>query len=243
MSESDHTEQSDHSELSSSGGLDAADAETLAEMTELTVGASRLLLQRASGSLSGAVDAFFGGEVDRVELELVAGSGKVPACQFFWNGYCRNGDACPLRHASAATRADDGRQPAEVESVFTPSPAPAPAPAPAPRLDTAAPALFTRDTSTMTYEELLALGEQIGVVKTPVAPVVRSCLHAYTFRGNDKEDDTVTTDDACTVCTDTYEEGDHVTALPCRHAFHTSCIHPWMDATKYCPNCKAEITV
>ncbi|RKP37210.1 hypothetical protein BJ085DRAFT_20305 [Dimargaris cristalligena] len=39
----------------------------------------------------------------------------------------------------------------------------------------------------------------------------------------------------CGVCSDTFETGDTVRRLPCRHAFHSSCIDPWL--TKKCARC------
>lgn len=48
-------------------------------------------------------------------------------------------------------------------------------------------------------------------------------------------------DDTCAICLDTYQDGDRLTVLPCRHAFHTGCIRPWLSGKSgVCPMCKRE---
>lgn len=48
-------------------------------------------------------------------------------------------------------------------------------------------------------------------------------------------------DDVCAICLETYEEGDSLTGLPCRHSFHTHCIGPWLSGKSVlCPMCKTE---
>lgn len=47
-------------------------------------------------------------------------------------------------------------------------------------------------------------------------------------------------DDTCAICLDMYENGDTLTALPCRHFFHAHCIRPWLSGNGVCPICKAE---
>eukprot|EP00752_Nemacystus_decipiens_P014147 g12580.t1 len=48
-------------------------------------------------------------------------------------------------------------------------------------------------------------------------------------------------DDMCAICLETYEDGDSLTGLPCRHSFHTECIQPWLSGkSALCPMCKSE---
>lgn len=45
----------------------------------------------------------------------------------------------------------------------------------------------------------------------------------------------------CAICLETYEDGDSLTGLPCRHSFHTECIQPWLSGkSALCPMCKSE---
>ncbi|CAB3403262.1 unnamed protein product [Caenorhabditis bovis] len=45
----------------------------------------------------------------------------------------------------------------------------------------------------------------------------------------------------CAVCLDPYQLHDIVRTLPCRHAYHKSCIDPWLLEHRTCPMCKADI--
>lgn len=48
-------------------------------------------------------------------------------------------------------------------------------------------------------------------------------------------------DEMCAICLDAYEDGEKLTELPCRHAFHTHCIRPWISRESgLCPMCKSE---
>ncbi|RKP37276.1 hypothetical protein BJ085DRAFT_17748 [Dimargaris cristalligena] len=39
----------------------------------------------------------------------------------------------------------------------------------------------------------------------------------------------------CGVCSDDFQTGELLRRLPCRHAFHATCIDPWL--TKKCARC------
>lgn len=47
--------------------------------------------------------------------------------------------------------------------------------------------------------------------------------------------------DSCAICLDTLEENDDVRGLTCGHAFHASCLDPWLiNRRACCPLCKAD---
>jgi E3 ubiquitin-protein ligase synoviolin len=47
----------------------------------------------------------------------------------------------------------------------------------------------------------------------------------------------------CAICLGEYATGEWLCRLPCpsRHAFHQSCIWPWLDSHSTCPFCKFDL--
>ncbi|XP_057349850.1 E3 ubiquitin-protein ligase Arkadia-like [Manis pentadactyla] len=49
------------------------------------------------------------------------------------------------------------------------------------------------------------------------------------------------TEEQCTICLCTLEEGEDVRRLPCMHIFHRVCIDQWLATTTRCPLCRGDI--
>ena len=45
----------------------------------------------------------------------------------------------------------------------------------------------------------------------------------------------------CVICFDTFQDGDRLLVLPCKHEFHTTCAGPWFDGHQTCPSCRAPV--
>ncbi|KAJ9463718.1 E3 ubiquitin ligase BIG BROTHER-related [Diplonema papillatum] len=189
------------------------DIEVVAATCELSADAAVLLLEKCDGSTAEAIDCYFAEEFSREDLEIEAaraGQKPVPACQYFWNGFCDKGSRCRLRHGSTAD--SSARRQAQ-------------------------PALFTRNTAEMNYEELLDLQDSMGKVRTSVDAAVRQQLKSI------KPDEAHHGIRTCSICLEQLAADTPLTELPCAHPFHAACINQWMDASRACPVCKAEITV
>ncbi|CAA7036650.1 unnamed protein product [Microthlaspi erraticum] len=94
------------------------------------------------------------------------------------------------------------------------------------------------DPDQLSYEELIALGEFIGVEKRGLTPTeISSCLKtsSYVF-SHDKNKI-----DRCVVCQMEFEEGESLVVLRlCDHPYHSECITKWLQAKKICPICCSE---
>mmetsp|Transcript_16775 Transcript_16775/g.27550 ORF Transcript_16775/g.27550 Transcript_16775/m.27550 type:complete len:291 (-) Transcript_16775:87-959(-) len=48
-------------------------------------------------------------------------------------------------------------------------------------------------------------------------------------------------DAVCVICLGEYEVGEYVRTLPCKHAYHSSCIDRWLIINRNCPLCQRNI--
>lgn len=98
------------------------------------------------------------------------------------------------------------------------------------------------DIDSMTYEELLALQEQIGDVNTGLPERhIRQNLRVdpYVVPGAARGSDQSVEKDACIICQEEYEAEEVVGTLDCGHKYHAACIRQWLMMKNLCPICKA----
>ncbi|XP_052199639.1 probable E3 ubiquitin-protein ligase RHG1A [Diospyros lotus] len=90
------------------------------------------------------------------------------------------------------------------------------------------------DVDNMSYEELLALGEQIGSVSTGLSEdMIPKCL--IETKSSDKHHE-----GTCCICLEEYGSDEEVGTLKkCGHDYHASCIKKWVLMKNVCPVCKA----
>ncbi|XP_062229681.1 E3 ubiquitin-protein ligase MBR1-like isoform X2 [Phragmites australis] len=93
------------------------------------------------------------------------------------------------------------------------------------------------------YEELLALEEQIGSVSTAISEEqFTKCVNrsVYKARNSEREVNKIVVDDVkCSICQEEYIEGENIGRMQCEHQYHVCCIHEWLRQKNWCPICKA----
>ncbi|CAO2835982.1 unnamed protein product [Amaranthus hypochondriacus] len=102
------------------------------------------------------------------------------------------------------------------------------------------------DIDDMSYEDLLALSEQIGTVNTGLCEDdITSHLKIRRFKFNAPTinlEDLPCTDqnnESCTICLDEYEDDDELGSLKCGHEYHVDCLKKWLLLKNVCPICKS----
>mmetsp|Transcript_67291 Transcript_67291/g.111419 ORF Transcript_67291/g.111419 Transcript_67291/m.111419 type:complete len:203 (-) Transcript_67291:30-638(-) len=46
----------------------------------------------------------------------------------------------------------------------------------------------------------------------------------------------------CAICLSDFQEGDQVSMLQCRHAFHAECVERWLQSCGRCPVCRSDLS-
>uniref|UniRef100_A0A0E0JM61 RING-type E3 ubiquitin transferase n=1 Tax=Oryza punctata TaxID=4537 RepID=A0A0E0JM61_ORYPU len=100
------------------------------------------------------------------------------------------------------------------------------------------------DIDSMTYEELLALEEQIGDVNTGLAKsyIVEKLKTSLYVPGSscmsNKSSESSMENDACIICQEEYQVKECIGTLDCGHRYHEDCIKQWLMVKNLCPICK-----
>ncbi|XP_073001605.1 probable E3 ubiquitin-protein ligase HIP1 isoform X2 [Typha latifolia] len=93
------------------------------------------------------------------------------------------------------------------------------------------------DVDNMSYEELLALEEQIGNVNTGLSEeTIIKCLKQRKYISITLEP--LEEVEPCSICQEEYVDGEELGRLDCGHDFHTDCIKQWLMLKNLCPICK-----
>ncbi|KAL7087600.1 hypothetical protein ACP275_13G076700 [Erythranthe tilingii] len=103
------------------------------------------------------------------------------------------------------------------------------------------------DIDHMSYEELLALGENIGTVgsgltdefirnnlKTRIFSLSPACTNQEELTSPDHR-----AINFCVVCQNDYEYEEKIGTLDCGHEYHRECINKWLHVKNTCPVCKS----
>ncbi|CAI9787726.1 unnamed protein product [Fraxinus pennsylvanica] len=106
------------------------------------------------------------------------------------------------------------------------------------------------DIDHMSYEELLALGDQIGSVGTGLSEVaIQNNLRTRTFTSSaacSNIEEAAFVDqkvNLCVICQIDYEDQENIGILDCGHECHGDCIKKWLLVKNTCPICKSTALV
>ncbi|XP_057426965.1 probable E3 ubiquitin-protein ligase RHY1A [Lotus japonicus] len=68
-----------------------------------------------------------------------------------------------------------------------------------------------------------------------------NCLHLEVFRISETGLESRVQD--CSICLESFTDGDELIRLPCGHKFHSACLDPWIRCCGDCPYCRRCIVV
>ncbi|XP_023737146.1 probable E3 ubiquitin-protein ligase HIP1 isoform X1 [Lactuca sativa] len=101
------------------------------------------------------------------------------------------------------------------------------------------------DIDNMSYEELLALEEEMGIVSTALSEEELSkCLKISIYEPLQiKESRTKISwcldESKCSICQEEFIAGDEIGRMGCNHGYHAVCVNQWLQLKNWCPVCKA----
>ncbi|KZV27529.1 hypothetical protein F511_04580 [Dorcoceras hygrometricum] len=96
------------------------------------------------------------------------------------------------------------------------------------------------DPDNMTYEELLDLGEAVGIESRGLSQEVIDLLPTSKHKSGGIFSRRKS-GDRCVICQMRYKRGDRQINLPCKHAYHADCGSKWLSINKTCPVCNTEV--
>ncbi|XP_062089711.1 probable E3 ubiquitin-protein ligase RHY1A isoform X2 [Humulus lupulus] len=73
-----------------------------------------------------------------------------------------------------------------------------------------------------------------------------SCLQLELFSGKETDAEAAVVSSApqdCSICLESFIQGDRLICLPCDHRFHAVCLDPWVRISGDCPYCRSAILV
>lgn len=98
------------------------------------------------------------------------------------------------------------------------------------------------DIDNMSYEELLALEEQIGYVSTGLSEeTISKCLEKSLYSKTEHASQSMDIEVKCSICQEEYEERDELGSLKCSHSYHEACIKQWLLQKNKCPVCNISV--
>jgi E3 ubiquitin-protein ligase BIG BROTHER-like protein len=99
------------------------------------------------------------------------------------------------------------------------------------------------DPDNMSYEELQSLGDTIGVESSGLSDERISRLPSFKYynRAGLFSKKKKTEVEECVICCMTFDNGERLTKLPCKHKYHPKCITRWLKLKKRCPVCQEEV--
>lgn len=99
--------------------------------------------------------------------------------------------------------------------------------------------------STYQTERLQFVQESYKKKPPGLTPEDLDCLQVEVFssleRGAEGEISRESWD--CSICLESFKEGDKLICLPCEHKFHSACLDPWIRTCGDCPYCRRDIVV
>lgn len=102
------------------------------------------------------------------------------------------------------------------------------------------------DIDHMSYEELLALGEQIGSVGSGLSDDfilehLKTRVYASSKSSSDSEDTSPADQElnSCVICQINYDDEEQIGVLDCGHEYHVECVKKWLIVKNTCPVCKS----
>lgn len=96
------------------------------------------------------------------------------------------------------------------------------------------------DPDSMTYEELLDLGEAVGTESRGLSRELIKLLPTSRYKAGGFFSRKKTRE-RCVICLLTYKMGDQQITLPCKHVYHKKCGTKWLTINKTCPVCNGEV--